>query len=161
MGPSCLEPWALGSASKAQEPLEIPAFGTAQGSLTSGLGNSSQAGTPGGLGSSVSLATSYASLASRNQVNANTKHGHPLHQEVREGRVCRITQQEGKNVGGSFHRVYVSGVPEVGGPIRDSIAYIYFRKALFEEVMGADSGGFLVQTPSSLSQSGVRISGSL
>lgn len=31
--------------------------------------------------------------------------------------------------------VCVSGVPEVGGPIRDSIAYIYFERLCLEEVV--------------------------
>ena len=90
----------------------------------------------GGLGSSVSLATSYASLASRNQTNANTKHGLPTSFGSKRGTCLQDRTAGGKECGRLLSPcVCVSGVPEVGGPIRDSIAYIYFERLYLEEVV--------------------------
>ena len=111
MGPSCLEPWALGCFGQGLQ--SSGAFGSpclqnkARGSLTSGLGSSSQAGTLEAWVPMLALLLPMPLWPQETRQTRTLSMACPPPLEVREGHVCRIAQQEGKNVGGSFLRVYV------------------------------------------------------
>lgn len=149
-------PRALGFGQRLQS---SGAFGSpclrnkARGSLTSGLDNSSQAGTPEAWVPVLALLLPMPLWPQETRQMQMLSMACPPPSGSKRGTCLQDHTAGGKERGRLLSPcVCVSGVPEVGGPIRDSIAYIYFERLCLEEVIeGRTQEGIPeYQTPPSL-----------
>lgn len=122
----------------------------ARGSLTSGLGNSSQAWTPEAWVPVLALLLPMPLWPQETRQMQTLSMACPPPSGSKRGTCLQDHTAGGKERGRLLSPcVCVSGVPEVGGPIRDSIAYIYFERLCLEEVVwrGRLRKGFLSTGP--------------